>query len=126
MNTRTKIITSFFSISMAFAVQASQARELPDSIKAFNAEQGRQIVEQGLNARTAILRQMDHEAQAQRIAFMEEQAFDILIQGREALASIREDLRSESNIPGLASREATTVRTGSWAALASVDGASAR
>lgn len=121
MNARTKIIASIISIGFMFAVQASQAKELPDSVKAFNAEQGKAIVEQGSVARMAILHQLDHEFQAQRVAFMEEQAFDILIQGREALASIKEDLRSESNIPGLASRDATEALTGSQAALASVE-----
>jgi|GEM_PF-3112605 len=100
MKRRQEMIATIIVLGLASAMQASKARELPDEIERFAAEQYEQIRVQGTDARQAILKKLRTDYEAQEIAFMESQGRSILGQGRTALASIQENFRG-NRIAGL-------------------------
>lgn len=92
MNIRRLMIATFLTLGAGAAVQVAQARELPESIQEFAAEQQQIIVLQGQVAREQIQREIGKELQSDRVAFIESQMRDIEAQGAVALAEIKQDL----------------------------------
>lgn len=92
MDTRRLLIATFLALGAGAAIQAAPARELPDSIEAFAAEQQQEIMSQGQIARERIRRELWRQIETSRLAFIERQERAIEAQGAIALAEIKRDL----------------------------------
>jgi len=92
MNTRQLFIVSFLALGVGAAMQAAQARELPEGLRAFALEQQQIIMLQGEVARNEIQRDLWKDYERARVAFIDSQERAIKSQASVALADIKKDL----------------------------------
>lgn len=95
MNERKLLMASFLMLATGAAMQVMQtasAGELPESIRAFVAEQQTQIKVQGESAREAIMRRIRKDYEVSRLAFIENQERAMRAQAGVAIAAIKTDL----------------------------------
>lgn len=92
MSVRRLMIAAFLTLGTGAAMQVAQARDLPESVREFAAEQQQIIMLQGQIAREQIQREIGKELESERVAFIESQMRDIEAQGAIALAEIKQDL----------------------------------
>lgn len=92
MSTKRLLIASMFALGAGAALQGGQARELPDSIRAFALEQQQAIKAQGESVSDRIRREVWKEYESTRLAFIERQERAMRAQGSVAIAAIKSDL----------------------------------
>ncbi len=92
MSTRRLLIATFLTLAAGAAMQAAPARELPEGVREFAADQQQEILIQGRVAHEQIRREIRKDMESDRMAFVESQMRDIEAQGAVALAEIKQDL----------------------------------